>query len=399
MKSPSILLCAVTMSSSLLFLEAAHGSTFQIVYSFCSSYKCADGAAPYSPRLLRYGDKLYGTTYLGGEGGVGTIFTIDVKTGAERVEHSFSETDPAEGANPIAGLTNVNGIFYGTTRDGGLYEVGTVFSFDPSSRSAKVLYSFNNQFGSDAYFPQAGVVKAKDALYGTTVAGGDGYNGTVFSFNLNTGTESVVYSFNGRADGGIPEAGLTNLNGALYSTTYNGGTQTRGTVFKFDPKTGTEAVLHSFPTADGDGISPESGLINVDGILSGTTSQYGKHDGGTVFSFDPTHGREKTLYSFCRRRNCADGANPGADLLSVKGVLYGTTANGGRYGWGTVFSLNLSTGMETVVHSFNQTDGAMPLAPLTEVNGKLFGTTQRGALEGGGQCFQYGCGTVFSIVP
>jgi uncharacterized repeat protein (TIGR03803 family) len=95
-----------------------------------------------------------------------------------------------------------------------------------------------------------------------------------------------------------------------------------------------------------------------------------------------------------------DGEYPHADLLNVKGTLYGTTnhggANGGSVGAGTVFSITTS-GTETVLHSFGRSrDGDFPQAGLIKVNGALYGTTTRG----GAICNSYGgCGTVFSLTP
>src|ERR1700722_5118287 len=107
--------------------------------------------------------------------------------------------------------------------------------------------------------------------------------------------------------------------------------------------------------------------------------------------------QETVLYSFCQQQNCADGANSYAALIIVNGILYGTTANGGAYKAGTVFSIDPTTGLETVLHSFSGgSDGALPLAPLIDVNGKLYGTTSEGGTQNSA-CYTGGCGTVFSF--
>ncbi len=76
------------------------------------------------------------------------------------------------------------------------------------------------------------------------------------------------------------------------------------------------------------------------GTLYGTTSwgrAYGSgtSSGGTVFSIT-TSGKEKVLHSFGKG---SDGADPRAGLIHVNGTLYGTTAEGGAHGDGTVFAL------------------------------------------------------------
>ena len=49
--------------------------------------------------------------------------------GTEKVLHSFGNA--ADGANPAAALIDLNGTLYGTTEDGGLNGVGTVFALTP----------------------------------------------------------------------------------------------------------------------------------------------------------------------------------------------------------------------------------------------------------------------------
>jgi uncharacterized repeat protein (TIGR03803 family) len=100
----------------------------------------------------------------------------------------------------------------------------------------------------------------------------------------------VLYSFSGGTDGSFPTANLINVNGMLYGTTSFGGgyygcgnSNGCGTVFSIDPKSGTEAVLHSFGSGS-DGGSPVAGLINVNGMLYGTTASGGAQRHGTVFS-------------------------------------------------------------------------------------------------------------------
>ena len=79
-------------------------------------------------------------------------------------------------------------------------------------------------------------------------------------------------------------------------------------------------------------------------------------------------------------------------MINVGGTLYGTTADGGANGKGTVFSVTKS-GKESVVYSFaGGSDGAIPTAGLVNVRGTLYGTTA----DGGGP---NNYGTVFSIVP
>jgi uncharacterized repeat protein (TIGR03803 family) len=204
----------------------------------------------------------------------------------------------------------------------------------------------------------------------------------------------ILLKFHGRL-GHHSRAPLVNVNGVLYGTTTDGGKFQRGTVFSIRPS-GAHSVLHQF-SGGTDGAAPWAGLIEVNGTLYGTTTYGGSSNKGTVFSLT-TAGVETVLYSFT---GGSDGGYPYASLTDVNGTLYGTTEYGGNLscgggsysGCGTVYSINTSS--EHVLHSFiNGSDGAFPAAGLLNVNGTLYGTT---LLGGAKNCYFGGCGTVYSI--
>jgi uncharacterized repeat protein (TIGR03803 family) len=302
----------------------------------------------------------------------------------ERVLHSFNRG--ADGKYPKAGLVNVTGTLYGTTEVGGTHNGGAVFSVNLTTGVETLVYSFAGQ--PDGDFPLAGLIDVNGTLYGTTAYGGNADKGTVFSVNPTTGAETVLHSFDSATDGKIPVASLIDVRGTLYGTTEYGGTVGAGTVFSLDVKTGTETVLHSFGGAP-DGTYPVANLIKVKGTLYGTTEIGGTNGSGTVFSLDLKTGAEKVLYSFS---GGTDGEYPEGSLIDVNGALYGTAGLGGAYNYGNVFSLNPTTGAETVLYSFGGgTDGVSPVAGLIDVKGTLYGTTEAGGADN--------YGTVFSVNP
>jgi uncharacterized repeat protein (TIGR03803 family) len=294
-----------------------------------------DGENPYAG-LINVGGTLYGTTNDGGANNGGTVFSI-TPSGKEKLLQSFGGS--GDGVYPLAGLISVSGALYGTTARGGANGDGTVFSMTTSGTEA-VLYSFKGGSGDGAY-PVAGLLDVRGTLYGTTQNGGYYNAGTVFSTTL-SGKEKVLHTFGGSGDGSQPFAGLVDVKGTLYGTTYNGGRDTKcgtaigcGTVFSVKPS-GKESVLHSFDSS-GDGYFPYAGLINVDGTLYGTTYVGGVNGtDGTVFSITLS-GKEKVLHTFA---GSGDGGFPYAGLINVKGTLYGTTTSGGLGYNGTVFSIS-----------------------------------------------------------
>jgi uncharacterized repeat protein (TIGR03803 family) len=165
----------------------------------------------------------------------------------------YTFTGGADGANPLGGnlLLDPAGTLYGTAGSAGDLSCsglqppgcGVVFKLDRTGKET-ALHSFTG--GADGSFPVAGVVR-DDAgnLYGSTYAGGSKGSGVVYKLD-STGKESVLYSFTGGADGNGPFAGLIRDDvGNLYGTTYAGGSDGLGVVFKLD-STGKESVLYSF---------------------------------------------------------------------------------------------------------------------------------------------------------
>ena len=151
----------------------------------------------------------------------------------ENVLHSFANSP--DGANPryVTPVLDTNGNLYGTTNYGGAYGFGTVFKLTPSGTET-ILHSFDVN-GTDGAYPVASLVMYKGNLYGTTVEGGT-YNidGTVFELKHTTQgwTETILHSFGASGDGSQPYCALTlDTTGNLYGTTYYGGAYGNGTVF------------------------------------------------------------------------------------------------------------------------------------------------------------------------
>jgi uncharacterized repeat protein (TIGR03803 family) len=391
------------LASTVIATVAAQAQTYTVLHRFTGS---PDGAGPLAGLIADPAGNLFGTTPVGGASGWGTVFKVD-NTG-EKVLYSFP-AGPAEGetgGGPAGGLIRDSaGNFFGTTQEGGASNAGTVFKLDTAGNPT-ILYSFTG--GADGGLPLRGVIRdAAGNLYGTTYAGGQFTNtcqfrngcGVVFKIDP-AGAYNVLYFFRNGPDGAQPMAGLIrDSEGNLYGTTQHGGVFDFGTVFRLD-KSGV-TVLHSFRGGT-DGVGPYAGLIRDQaGNLYGTTYVGGASGGGTVFKVD-TADAETVLYSFA---GGADGGYPAAGLaMDSAGNLYGTTQGGGVASWysgyGVVFEVQLS-GMETVLYTFTQgSDGGVPSAALTlDSAGNLYGTTQlQGGYTGRGE-FPFGCGVVFKIAP
>jgi uncharacterized repeat protein (TIGR03803 family) len=238
-------------------------------------------------------------------------------------------------------------------------------------------------------------------------------------------TESVLYGFcpqtgTNCTDGQNPFAGLiADASGNLYGTTFGGGSNSYGAVFKLAPNgdgSYTKSLLYSFCAQSNctDGEMPQTGLVeDAAGNRYGTTSGGGANcpsesvgtfcNYGTVFELTPgSNGSdtESVLYSFCSQitsgGTCMDGIAPNGLIVDAAGNLYGTANAGGAHGSGTVFKLTPGSGGSYsygVLYSFcsqgSCEDGEYPYAGLIEdAAGNLFGTAEYGGGTGGGTVFK-----------
>jgi uncharacterized repeat protein (TIGR03803 family) len=354
------------------------GATLTTLHSFSGS----DGATLQAGLIQGTDGNLYGTTLYGGASNNGTIFRIDTAGATLTILHSFSGSD---GATPITGLIQApSGNFYGTTYYGGLSgNAGTIFKIDTAGTTLTTLRVFS---GSDGGVPYAGVIRGTDGnLYGTTWGGGANGKGTIFKVDAAGATLTTLHSFTG-TDGEQPQAGLIQgTDGNLYGTTAVGGASFVGTIFKIDTAGTTLTTLHVFSGSDGG--YPYAGLIQgTDGYLYGTTRSDGANGVGTIFKIDTAGVTLTTLHSF----SGSDGAHSFGSLIQgTDGNLYGTTHHGGASDNGTIFKIDTAGVTLTTLHSFSGSDGANPVAGLIQgTDGNLYGTTEDGGANGGGTIFK-----------
>ena len=296
----------------------------------------SDGAVPYAMLTLATNGSLYGANYEGGASGYGTLFrmtTNGVTTILAAVNYTTS------GGFPVAGLVQGrDGNFYGPTLEGGLSGYGTLFRVT-SGNGFSTLRSFN---GVNAAYSSSQLIQATDGnFYGTAEDGGTNGNwGSVYR-TTSSGIVSLIASFN-YENGGNPIAGLVqDTDGTFYGTTYYGGTNGAGAVFKMTAD-GTLTSIYSFSGED-DGGNPFGGLLlSRDGNLYGTTEAGGTYGYGTVFMIPPS-GSLVTIANF----DDYQGANPECTLAQgADGNLYGTTANGGQGGEGAIFRLSINSTLQ-----------------------------------------------------
>jgi uncharacterized repeat protein (TIGR03803 family) len=295
----------------LSFDATAKRWTETVLHSFCAENGCADGAVPEARLVMDPAGNIYGATGSGGSAAEGTVFELSFdpvgQKWKETVLHSFcSERNCADGASPLAGLIiDAAGNLYGTTFLGGAHGKGTVFelSFDAVTQkwTETVLHSFCPSKTSHCVggtSPAAALLMdGAENLYGTTLHANASKGGTAFELRFDAASKQWLHTTLarfGKDRGGGPSELITDGFGNLYGTTARGGAGRYGTAFELSFRPAANkwrfTVRYSFCPVGNclGGQDPGGGLV-MDGAgnLYGTTPYGGAHGGGTVFELRP----------------------------------------------------------------------------------------------------------------
>jgi uncharacterized repeat protein (TIGR03803 family) len=339
-----------------------------------------------------------------------------------------------DGLNPQGGLVaDTAGNLYGTTYQGGTANWGTVYELSPPAPPSAIwtetiLHEFTN--GADGAAPDGPLTfDAAGNLFGTTIYGGIGVNGnsygTVFELSPpsapgGTWTYAVIASFDS-GQVAINPAGklIFDTAGNLYGISDGGldnfqpcGSSPCGNVYELQPPSvpggaWTGAAIYNF-TANGkkDGFGPTGIIFGHGGVIFGTTGEGGVYEIGTLFKLLPPTApgnpwTEKILYDFA----VGDGYPSGGLISGPNGSFFGTTAESGTSGFGTVFQLIAPSGTtpwsESVLYNFTGgSDGAYPVGGvIADKSGDFFGVANGRGGNTNADCLSTGCGALFALTP
>ncbi len=371
---------------------------------------------------------LYGASWFGGTG-CGSVFELSPQNGAWVEKDLYVFGCSPDGKEPWGVIRDRAGNLYGVTQYGGTHiktvcisGCGTVFELSPDGNGGwteTVLYDFGGE--TDAGVPTGGLVFDKAGnLYGVTSKGGIANAGVVFELSpgKDAWTETSIHIFDSASgDGYYPNGNLIfDKSSSLYGTTYLGGEQGLGTVFKLTRSGGVwqETILRAFGSTTPDGSYPLGGVIlDSAGNVYGTTNGGGLvrecyGDGcGAVFELTPSGSGwvDTVLYVF---RGEPDAGSPAFSLtMDASGNLYGTAGGGlsaSGFVGGAVFKLtHTSSGWtESLLHSFGgppndgfQTDSGV----IFSKGGLLYGGTEYGGDAVCTNSSGNGCGIVYEVKP
>jgi uncharacterized repeat protein (TIGR03803 family) len=387
-----------TLLSALFLLaslsQPAQSQTYKVIHNFTA--QGSDGATPYGGPILDAKGNLYGTTNLGGTYGSGSIYRLSLHGSSWVYKSLYSLKGGTDGAGPAFGslAMSPDNRLFGTTEGGGNF--GTAFDVWKATNGWKEAVVHDFGVGSDGEQPIGGVVFDKAGnFYGTTSLGGASSNGTVFEVKHsgNKWTEKILYSFKGGTDAASPPAGVTlDAKGNIYGTSSFGGANGVGAIYKLH-LSGThwkETILYNFQGGD-DGQNPVGGVIlDQAGNLYGTTFDGGVNGGGTVYKLSrSSKGWDlTTLYSFTG----SYGGPYNKLTFDAKGALYGATNSDGPNNDGMVFKLAPKKGGWTFTDLYDFTggsDGGLPYGSVAvDAKGNIFGTAVIGGTDNQGVVFE-----------
>ncbi len=248
--------------------------------------------------------------------------------------------------------------------------------------------------------PRAAMVQDSDGnFYGTTYFGGANDSGTVFKMTPSGAVTTLVELGNGASSPRrLPVPALVKgSDGNFYGTTEQGGAIGFGTVFKMTPAgVMTTVVEFTGNGASNKGRSPAAALVQSgEGNFYGTTEFGGASNFGTVFKMTPG-GVLTTLVEFTSNGASNKSRQPFAALVEGSdGNFYGTTKAGGANNLGTVFKMTPAGVLTTLVEFTGNgasNKGSRPFAGLVQgSDGNFYGTTEQGGA--------IGVGTVFKMTP
>jgi uncharacterized repeat protein (TIGR03803 family) len=370
--------------------------------------------------LVRSADgNLWGTTFYtsNNNGGAGTIFRIHEITGEFESVHSFPGTGgQSGGARPRGSLHNDgNGNLWGVTQFAGAAMngsspsgAGSVFKFNMSSREITVYNIFagsNPQEGKiTGSFPDSSLVPdGRGFLWGTLSK--DNTFGSVYKIEIATGAATHVADYNKNGNN-QPVHLMRDHQGNIWGYTSAGGTNgvNKGSLFKVDSGTDTLTTEFSFSSLSGanaDITGPASALVlTSDGQFWGTATT--SSGGWAAYKFNPNG----AVFTRLTAGQVLTGHTPQAGVVGSPGSdwLWGSTAAGGLYGFGTLYRVDPASGQkETLVHFTGTTGAAAGTEPSGTLaiaeDGVVWGTTRLGGAGNYGTVFKYDPATaVFTSV-
>ena len=268
-----------------------------------------NGDFPRSGLLEGPGGVLYGVVAFGGLNGSGVIYSYDITTDTYTNLYNFGGSF-STGAWALPVLVNSD-LLYGTTIGSGTANNGLLWKYNITTNQFTNMKSFDAATtGKDAY---GSLIQATDGkLYGMCKSGGTNNMGTIYSYDLTTNTLTNLHNFD-VTNGGMPMGALFEHSpGVLYGMTQFGGVNNYGTIFKYNIITGSYQKLHDFDETNGSYPTGNLSADPVSGFLTGVTDEGGSNGAGVYFIYDQASNVFTKYYDF----DGTTGSNPTGGVVN-----------------------------------------------------------------------------------
>lgn len=360
----------------ILFKAKADGTQFQSLLDFNTNLG-------QSPNYVMQGSdgSFYGTATLGGASGNGVVFNVSI-VGIYSKLLEFPSSSNTVTSSPIKGSDN---ILYGMSNSGGAHGYGTIYKINRDGTRFEVLHDFTLELTGG--FPAGGLLEGTDGyLYGTTEYGGANNQGVIFKINRN-GDGCIILKEFSTEDGTLPRGSLIQIHtGEIVGTTYAGGANLSGTIFKINMDGSGFTRLFEFDSDTG--VGPTEIMQGQDQFLYGINSAVGGSGHGYLYRIEPDGSNYTKVFHF---NATTTGLLPNGGLVqSPDGELFGTTRGGGNLGRGILFKVQPNGTNFLRLHDFMITDGQYPEKGQLAISpdGYVFGTTQGGGANSRGTLFK-----------
>jgi uncharacterized repeat protein (TIGR03803 family) len=328
--------------------------------------------------------KLYAITCYGGTRDQGILFEWDLSSQTFTKKFDFDASE--NGRNFTGSLIRANnGMLYGMSLHGGIYDQGALFELDPATDTYAKKYDFDGL--ENGKLPYGSLVQAPNGkLYGLTSEGGLNGLGIIFEWNPLTNTYAKKLDFN-TSNGANPRGTLlSSRNGKLYGMTNKGGDFDAGVLFEWDPATDNYRKELDFKQPEKGGYPLGSLYQAANGMLYGMT--YDGDNNMALFEWDTEH---KTFHTKLKFPGPGTGFPFGSLMQACNGDLYGMVNWGGTAQLGVLFEWDMNADTCSKLISFTGAqNGSSPVGSLTQgSDGNLYGMTKSGGIHDQGILFTW----------
>ncbi|UTW65740.1 T9SS type A sorting domain-containing protein [bacterium SCSIO 12643] len=318
----------------------------------------------------------YGLATGGGTSGNGGVWKYDMNTQTYSVIGSFNDTANDVGFNPVTALIQGDGNnIYGLNQSKhGLSNQGFLFKIDTSTDQLSFVAALNAAGWVMAH-PHGQMLynSPTNTIYGTKdqFDGSSNWGGGVWSYNLTTSTQINEWTilFSQISTLGSLATGIIQANdGFMYVTTRDGGAHGAGTIIKYTPSGGTYVKVYDFPA--GFSLASGYGMIAVGSKIYGTCSWNLTDE--QIWSYDTFTG----IYQAVLQGNETDPLHPGTlldyGIAADDGKIIGRTKYASAHGAGAIFSHDVSTGTNTILHDCGSRNGRHIIGEMTQISDSTF---------------------------